>query len=245
LSLVIAVKDKDRFVFGSDKQASTGLNKSHDATKIWEVDDLPGAIMAGVGSCRASQIIQYSALVDYNFVMDMGGVTTNYIINSMVPIIVGQLKNNGICCNIASDEKETSVDTMIPNTFLFAYQDKAWMIYHDLSVVEIENYQAIGSGAEVANGVLFATPEKNPFERIVTCIDAAAETTLFVDHGVDFLATEYYPKDADQMMKALGIEPEKKKEKPVNKKAKKTTDGPVENKKPVKKTEKKPSKKTK
>lgn len=34
MSLVVAVRDKDRIVFGSDKQASTGLNKSHDTTKI-------------------------------------------------------------------------------------------------------------------------------------------------------------------------------------------------------------------
>jgi hypothetical protein len=95
---------------------------------------------------------------------------------------------------------------MIPNVFIFAYRDKAWVIWHDLSVVEIADYFAIGSGSEVARGALFATKEKNPFERIVTCIDAAAESTLFVDDGIDLLTTCDKPKDAKQVAKALGFD---------------------------------------
>ena len=60
MSLVIAVKEKDRIVLGADKQASLGNAKDHTNTKIWRVEDLPGAIMGSVGSARASQIIQYS-----------------------------------------------------------------------------------------------------------------------------------------------------------------------------------------
>lgn len=72
--------------------------------------------------------------------------------------------------------------------------------------MEVEDYFTIGSGSDVAMGALFATQEKNPFERIVTAIDAAAETTLYVDNGVDILATKYYPADAKQIAKAVGAE---------------------------------------
>ena len=95
---------------------------------------------------------------------------------------------------------------MIPNVFIFAYKEKAWVIWHDLSVVEIADYFAIGSGADVARGALFATKEKNPFERIVTCIDAAAESTLFVDDGIDLLTTNNKSKDVKQIAKALGLD---------------------------------------
>ena len=37
MSLIVAVKDKDRYVLGADKQSSAGGNKDHSATKIWEV----------------------------------------------------------------------------------------------------------------------------------------------------------------------------------------------------------------
>ena len=206
MSLIVAIKDKDRVVFGSDKQVSTSVTKDHSATKIWEVADLPGAIMGSVGSMRASQVIQYSRLFDLNEIMDKGGISTSFVINSLVPNIVAQLRSAGaLLVPPPSDDNEIPCAT-IPNMFLFALGESAWMIWTDLSVTELDDYLAIGSGSDVATGVLFATKEKNPFERIVTCIDAAAETTLFVDDGVDLLATKYYPRDRQQIAKALDID---------------------------------------
>lgn len=216
MSLVIAVKDKDRIVFGADKQISCIGSKSHNTIKIWDVPELPGAIMGSVGSLRASQVIQYSKLIDLNMVADLGGdIDTNYIITVLVPQIVATLQDSGVCV-IAQDEDESKT-VMLPNVFLFAFEDKAWMIWNDLSVTEMENYMAIGSASDVANGVLFATPDKNPFERITTCIDAAAENTLYVDNGIDFLSTKIYETDHALVCKALGVEEPKK----VNKKASK------------------------
>ena len=63
MSLIVAVKDKDRYVLGADKQSSAGGNKDHSATKIWEVGNCPGIVMGGVGSARATQVIQYSKLI--------------------------------------------------------------------------------------------------------------------------------------------------------------------------------------
>ena len=221
MSLVIAIKDKDRIVFGADKQVSGAGSKSHNTIKIWNVPELPGAIMGGVGSLRASQVIQYSKLIDLNAMADLsyGTIDTNYIITVLVPQIVLQLQSAGVCC-IAEDETEEKT-VMLPNSFLFAYEDQAWMIWNDLSVSEIEDYLAIGSASDVAKGVLFATADKNPFDRIVTCIDAAAEATLYVDHGIDFLATKFYDKDRSAMYKALGLE-QPKKEDPKKKVATKT-----------------------
>lgn len=199
MSLVVAIKDKDRIVLGADKQASTGNSKDHTNTKIWTVEELPGALMGGVGSARASQIIQYSQVIDKNFT---GPINTEFVICALVPTIAATLKANGI----ATTASEEDSCTMIPNVFIFAYKEKAWVIWHDLSVVEIADYFAIGSGADVARGALFATKEKNPFERIVTCIDAAAESTLFVDDGIDLLTTNNKSKDVKQIAKALGLD---------------------------------------
>ena len=65
---------------------------------------------------------------------------------------------------------------------------------------------AIGSGSDVASGALYATQEKNPFERVVTAIDAAAESTLFVDNGIDMLVTDDRKDDNRHLAKALGFE---------------------------------------
>lgn len=199
MSLIIAIKEKDRIILGADKQVSTGSTKDHTATKIWEMTELEGGLMGGVGSARASQIIQYSQVIDKNFT---GPINTEFVICALVPTIAATLKANGI----ATTASEEDSCTMIPNVFIFAYKEKAWVIWHDLSVVEIVDYFAIGSGADVARGALFATKEKNPFERIVTCIDAAAESTLFVDDGIDLLTTNNKSKDVKQIAKALGLD---------------------------------------
>ena len=206
MSLVIAIKDKDRIVLGADKQVSAGDSKDHTITKIWAVEELPGAIMGGVGSARASQIIQYANIIDKNLIGK--DISTEYVICALAPTIAEGLKRNGF--NI--DAKEDGVCEMMPNSFIFAYKDKAWMIWNDLSVTEIGDYLAIGSGSDVARGALFATKRHNPFERIVTAIDAAAESTLFVDDGIDLLATGQHDGDNEKIAKALGFEIEEVKE---------------------------------
>lgn len=228
MSLVIAIKDKDRVVLGSDKQASVGDYKNHNNTKIWPVQDLQGAIMGSVGTARASQIIQYSSVVDKNCLENINNIDTDFIVNSLAPTIATALKANGFNTDASPD----SPCTMIPNSFLFAYKDKAWVIWNDLSVTELEDYLAIGSGSDVARGVLYATMDKNPFERIFTSIDAATDSTLFVDDGIDLLATKEYHNDFKILSKMLGIEEKPKPKKKAEKKK-------LVKEKPIKEEEKK------
>ena len=130
MSLVIAIKDKNRIVLGADKQTSIGNNKDHLATKIWEVSDLPGALMGSVGSVRVSQILQYSELIDKNSLGEMP--TFEFIVRSLVPIIRATLEGNGVRCSFP--EAEDSVSVMMPNSLLFAYKDRAFVINPDLCV---------------------------------------------------------------------------------------------------------------
>ena len=214
MSLVIAIKEKDRIVLGADKQSSAGGTKDHTNTKIWRLDELPGAVMGSVGSARASQIIQYANIIDKNLLGKE--LDTEFIVRVLAPTIAGGLKANGIVV----DSSDGAKCDLMPNAFIFAYKDKAWTIWHDLSVSEIDEYFAIGSGSEVARGVLFATPEKNPFERIVTSIEAAAESTLYVDNGINLLVTNEQEDDKKFVAKALGIE--LLEQKPTKKKKAKT-----------------------
>ena len=217
MSLVVAIKDKDRIVLGADKQASTGGTKDHTNTKIWKLEELPGAIIGSVGSARASQIIQYSQVIDKNLIPDT--LDTTFVVRVLAPTLANGLSANGIVV----EPGEGGKCDMMPNAFIFAYKDRAWTIWHDLSVSEIDDYFAIGSGSEVARGVLYATSEKNPFERIVTSIEAAAESTLYVDNGIDLLATGNYAEDLADMSIALGL-PLPKPKKPRVKKGEEKTE---------------------
>lgn len=226
MSLVIAIKDNNRIVLGADKQASIGDSKEHTFTKLWDVIGLSGAVMGGVGTARASQILQYWNIIDKNYIDENDEFDTNYVVNVLTPNIVDALKANGV---VVEDERG---GVFIPNSFIFAYKDRAWMIYSDLSVGEIEDTLAIGSGSEIAKGVLYATKDKSPFERIITSIQAAAENTLYVDDNVDLFTTVAVDGD-EEVLTELGIlspaevtleepEPEEEvEEKPKEKKSKK------------------------
>lgn len=119
MSLIVAIKDKDRIIVGADGQVSTTGNKEHNAIKIWPLKDLEGAIMGGVGHARASQILQYSSIIDKNELDPEP--TTEFVVCSLVPTIVGALKANGIVV----DPDEDANCVVIPNSFIFAYKDKA------------------------------------------------------------------------------------------------------------------------
>ena len=199
MSLVVAIKDQDRIVLGSDKQGTLGNVADHTCTKIWNVPEFEGAVMGGVGSARASQIIQYTPIIDKNVVP--ADITIDYIVCNVAPTLLATLEANGIKC----DGDDLGMKAL-PNCFIFAYKDKAWIIYQDLSVAEITDYLAIGSGSEVARGALYATADKNVFERVVTAIDAAAEITLYVDDDLDVLTTKTLKSDAKNLSKALGFD---------------------------------------
>jgi ATP-dependent protease HslVU (ClpYQ) peptidase subunit len=224
MSLVVAIKDRNRIVLGADKQASTGGTKDHTNTKIWKLEELPGALIGSVGSARASQIIQYSQVIDKNLITD--NIDTTFVVRVLAPTLANGLRANGIVVEAGEGGK----CDMMPNAFIFAYKDRAWTIWHDLSVSEIEEYFAIGSGSDVARGVLFATPEKNPFDRIVTSIEAAAESTLYVDNGIDLLATGTYDEDLTNMAVALGLPLPKPKKPRVKKSVEKTEEISIEDK---------------
>lgn len=198
MSLVLLIKDGDRFVLSSDKQVTIGDTAAHNTTKIWRLPDMPSVVMGAVGSARVSQIVQNSLLIDMNR-LPKEGITTKFIVTDVVPTLVDCLTHCGIKCAVP----EGGFCTMSPNSFLIAFEDRAWRIGHDFSVDEITDYLAIGSGAEIATGVLFATPELNPFDRAVMSIDAAATYVTTVDDGVDFLMTKLHPNDKEELIKAI------------------------------------------
>lgn len=207
MSLVIAIKDKGRFVLGADKQASIGNKKEHAATKVWEVVGYPGCAMGSVGYARCSQIMQYAGgLIDKNLV-SIDEINEEYVVGILTETIRATLTKYGITSEIKLEDGTGYIShPAIPNSFIFCCQDRGWVINADLSVVEIEDYVAIGSGAEVARGALFATKDKNVFERIVLAIDAAAEETMYVDNSVEIALTEELPEDQKDYYSALGIE---------------------------------------
>lgn len=207
MSLVIAYKQGNRFILGADKQASCGYNKKvHTATKIWKayINDTDFYCMGAVGSARGAQIMaNVQGLMD-NVTFANKTLPDSFINITLPRSIYETLKTNGL--DMAIDSEEEGKSLYLPCAFFFAYKDRCWFIGQDLTVEEVENYMAMGSGEECAAGSIDTAvmyKEKNPFRIITTAIDIAAERTLYVDHEIDFVTTADKPNDLLNQLEAI------------------------------------------
>lgn len=196
MSVVVAIKDKDRFVLGADKQSTCGNLKSENETKLWTVPELEDAIIGAVGTVRAIQLIRYCQLFDKNTIPEK--LSTRYIVNHVVPWIVKTLQDNQVECSITDSVGKFMT---IPASFIIAYKDGCWIINNDLSVSEVYDYTAIGSGNEIALGALYATQGNHPFARAVVSIEAASQKTITVSHYLDVLTTSDHDDDDEYAKK--------------------------------------------
>jgi ATP-dependent protease HslVU (ClpYQ) peptidase subunit len=115
-------------------------------------------------------------------------VNYRFVVKYVVPEIIKTLKNYNFLK--MSDDYLDSLDS----SFLFAYKDKLFLINYDCAVIEIEDYVAIGSGAQEAIGSLLSTEGEEPFSRIVKAIKASAASDIYVDYPIvvsDTQTTEF------------------------------------------------------
>ena len=206
MSLVIALKDKDRIILAADKQGTLGDSCSHTATKVWDIQGQPEAVMGGVGFAIGNQIIQYSPnWIDKNDICDPNfQMTKSYVAQVIGPTIRQILIANGIEVT-PSDEDGVRFPAM-PNSFIFAYKDKAWLIGRDLTVEEIgevEDFFVMGSGSDVAYGSLYSTADKGPFERIAIALEAASTRSITVDDYCEVVTTKQMENDEIDYLKAM------------------------------------------
>lgn len=203
MSLVIAMKHNGRVILGADKQATCGWNKKvHTATKVW-MTEYEGCCMGAVGSARGAQVIaNIQGLLD-GLTFGTKEIPDQFINIALPRCIYETLKNNGI--DMAQDTEEGK-HMYLPCAYFFAYKDRCWYIGQDMTVEEVEDYMAMGSGEECAIGSIDTAvyyKEKNPFKIITTAIDIAAERTLHVDHEIEFVATGELQDDFIQQLEAL------------------------------------------
>ena len=140
-------------------------------------------LIGHVGNLRDANVVRLmSGLVtDYNIYKNH--IDYEFVVKKVVPDVVDELKNYG---NV-KDEK--FVD-FLDSSFLFAYKDQLYVIGRDRSVIEVDDYVAIGSGEDQAIGSLLSTEGDSPRERIVKAIKASAAADIYVDYPIILTDTE-------------------------------------------------------
>lgn len=184
MSVVIAVKEKNRIVMGCDSQVTYGqLKKSNNnnSCKIFEIKNCKNALLGVVGYKRDSQLLS----VENNLIREISilknEINYEYVVKYLFNDIYEVLKNN----NRIERDSNGNLVNYIYDDFIFAYKNEAYLINGSCgSVEEIEDYLVIGSGEEVAIGVLENNKDKSAKERIKEAIKSCSERTIYVDNEV-------------------------------------------------------------
>ena len=190
MSVVIAIKENGVTYMAADTQISFGDSKRHlksdSLQKVWAVTDTPHCIMGGVGLTRDLNLIRYctSELIPEASVLK-NEINVGTIMLNTVPAIFESIRNY--------TQLVTGCDKDIPinSEFVLAYKDKIFDIAPDGTVEQVEDYIAIGSGADAALGSLKHTTDEPIYDRLIKALDAASESNLYVSEPYVCMNTEH------------------------------------------------------
>ena len=187
MSVVVAIKENGKVYIGADSQVTRGGTrttlKNENNYKVWRVIGAPNCLMAQVGNLRDANVVRLmpDLVTEYNIYRNH--ISFDFVVKKVVPDIVEELTNYGYL-------KEGKNADFLESSFLFAYKDQLYMINTDRAVIEVEDYVAIGSGADQAIGSLLSTEGQNPRERIVKAIKSSAASDIYVDYPIILTDTE-------------------------------------------------------
>ena len=190
MSVVIAIKENGVTYMAADTQISFGDSKRHlksdSLQNVWAVTDTPHCIMGGVGLTRDLNLIRYctSELIPEASVLK-NEINVGTIMLNTVPAIFESIRNY--------TQLVTGCDKDIPinSEFVLAYKDKIFDIAPDGTVEQVEDYIAIGSGADAALGSLKHTTDEPVYDRLIKALDAASESNLYVSEPYVCMDTEH------------------------------------------------------
>ena len=198
MSVVVAIKENGRITIGADSQCTRGGTRrtlsNPNNYKVWRVLGTENCLMAHVGVVREANVIR----VAYDLVPEMtqikDGVDFSFVVKRLVPRMFDELEDYRAM-------KKGEDAPKFESSFLFAYKDKLYYISRNATVIEIDDYVAIGSGECEAIGSLLSTEGEPCEERIKKAIKASAASDIYVDYPIITADTEkcefkiYYEQD--------------------------------------------------
>lgn len=199
MSLVVAIKTDEGIIMGCDSQVSYGNNKysllDNSSCKIWNIINCPYGLMGSVGYLRDSQLISAHSVIDPDKII-AESIDFDYVVCDLYSCLMDILASyHRISLEPTFDEHGIFIPPTLNNEFIFAYKDMAYQISQEGSVRTIDDFLVIGSGAEIATGVLDNNKNKPPEERIIEAISTCNTNTLYIDNNVVLFYT--YDKDCE------------------------------------------------
>ena len=198
MSVVVAIKENGKVTIGADSQCTKGGTRrslsNPNNYKIWKVLDSENCLLGHVGLVREANVIRVARDLVPEMTRIKDKVDFSFVVKRLVPTMFEELEEYRV---IKKGDNPPEFDS----SFLFAYKDKLFYISGNGTVIEIDDYCAIGSGECEAIGSLLSTEGETPEERIKKAIKASAANDIYVDYPIVITDTEstefkmFYEKD--------------------------------------------------
>lgn len=182
MSVVVAIKKDGVVYLGSDSQVTRGGTRTSltnpNNFKIWKVKGVDNCLMGHVGLLRDACVIRVMENLVREIDVIHDEVNFEYVVTRVVPKIIDELKEFNY---IETEGKFKNMESK----YLFAFKDKLFVIGFDGSVIEVDDYIAIGSGESESIGSLLTTnSDEDPETRIIKAIKASAAHDIYVDYPI-------------------------------------------------------------
>ena len=198
MSVVVAIKENGKVTIGADSQCTRGGTRrtlsNPNNYKVWKVLDAENCLFAQVGLVREANIIRVARDLVPEMVQLKDRVDFSFVVKRLVPRMFEELEEYRAI-------KRGDTPPEFESSYIFAYKDKLFYISGNATVIEIDDYVAIGSGECEAIGSLLSTEGEPCEERIKKAIKASAASDIYVDYPIVITDTEgckfkvFYEKD--------------------------------------------------
>lgn len=187
MSVIIGIIDDGVVYLGSDSQLTKGGTKksyNHENNrKIWHPDGIEHLLMGSSGLLKGINVIKsINGVIDQRTLSEKT-LNHNYVVKNVSKKIMDSMEEVKLI-----DSKDYNPKML--NEFLFANNDELYMIGNDGSVLQIDDFTAIGSGAIEAVGSLLSTDKEEPKTRIIKAIEAAIQNDIYVGYPIVIMNTK-------------------------------------------------------
>ena len=187
MSVIVGIKQKGIVYIGADSQITKGGSKKSQLhpnnRKVWHPDEMDSLLMGSAGLVKGINLTKaINGLVDQKTLRE-NKIDFHFVINNISKKLMDKMEEHKLI-----DSKD--FNPRMQSEYLFADRDNLFTISTDGSVMQIEDYIAIGSGSIEAMGSLLSTEKEDTITRITKAIEAAIQSDIFVDYPIIIMNTK-------------------------------------------------------
>ena len=188
MSVVVVIKDGDNVIVGCDSQVGKGYSKNmltnRNNYKIFKPIRDKNVIIGICGDLRDRDILFCIDEYIDELTKLKDEVNYKYIVKKIVPKIFNILEDYERIIHVKEKLPRMEIE------IIFIYKNQIYKISHYGCVIEIDDYCAIGSGADYAVGYLNECDKTDMKEAVVKSIKSSIKTDLYVGYPIIIMNSE-------------------------------------------------------